>query len=146
MRKDYLPVYASDKDQCKGYRDGIDEHTELPVAIQGNRTWSGLGCPDPPLHPQPVIRRGEPKEGKDHHLQTDSRNDGTVAGLQQIGLVGACTGGDGATNGLNKQARDIGGDEDVGVLGRRDSRKGRVERQADVFEGDVDGDADERRA
>jgi hypothetical protein len=49
----------------------------------------------------------------------------------------------GTANSLHTQARDVEWDENKGVQVGADARQGRVEREADVFERQVDGDADE---
>lgn len=48
-----------------------------------------------------------------------------------------------APDGLHAQARDVERDEDEGVAVGADARQGRAERETDVLERQVDGDADE---
>lgn len=52
----------------------------------------------------------------------------------------------GTANSLHTQARDVEWDKNKGVQIGADARQGRVEREADVLERQVDGDADEGRA
>lgn len=54
-------------------------------------------------------------------------------------------GGDAAADGLHDEAGQVGGEEDARVPHGPDAREGRVERQGDVLEGQVDGGADEGR-
>ena len=52
-------------------------------------------------------------------------------------------GGQRAADGLHEQARHVERDEDEGVQARAHAREARAEGEAEVLEGEVDGDAEE---
>lgn len=65
-----------------------------------------------------------------------------VARVEEALVGGARGRGDGAADGLDEEARDVKGDEDDGVPLGAEAGEGRVQRGAQVLEGEVDGDAD----
>ena len=98
-----------------------------------------------PAHPEPVIRAHNSERHENHNLEGDARDDGVVPAIQQLAVVAVGRGGERAADGLDEQARDVGGQEDDGVPAGPDARDGRVEVEADVLEGQVDAGADHGR-
>ena len=80
---------------------------------------------------------------KNHNLENNTGDDDAVAVLQQVVLVASRGGGDAATDGLDDEARDVGGDEEQGVPLRGDDAEVRVDGAHDVLDGQVQADADE---
>lgn len=72
-----------------------------------------------PPDPDDVVG-AERAEGEQHHdLQHDARDDEVVARRQQRGVVPARGGRDAAADGLDDEAREVGGEEDARVPGGR---------------------------
>ena len=78
------------------------------------------------------------------NLQHDPRDDDIVAGIQDIQVArvaGGC--GEPAADGLQRDAAEVDGDEDPGVLPGLEAREGLVEAEDDVLEGQVDAGGEE---
>ena len=94
-------------------------------------------------HAEIIIRHRRPKPRQHHDLQHNARNNAPIPMHHQTGILERRAGRQRAADGLDEQARDVERDKDERVQARRDARQRRVERQADVLEGQVDGDAHE---
>lgn len=97
-------------------------------------------------HPEPVIDAQPAEDSQHHDLQADAGDDGVVPAVEQLLVVAPRGGGDATADGLDDQARQVGGQEEAWVPLGVEAREGRVEREGDVLERQVDGDADERWA
>lgn len=105
----------------------------MPGSQGVGRSLRRLTTGDPPLDAQEVVDAHHAKEAEDGGLQGDTGDDDAVAREQQLRLVVPGGRGEAAADGLQDQARDVGGDEDERVQARADAREGRVEGQGDVL-------------
>lgn len=110
---------------------------------QGELGGRGVGAAHVPRRAGEVVGGQGAKDGEDEDLQDDAGDDGAVAVLEQLGVRVAGGGGDAAPDGLDDEAREVGGQEEARVPARRDAREPRVEVQRGVLERQVDGHADE---
>lgn len=94
-------------------------------------------------HANIVISAKKSKDDEHDDLQRNTGNDGAVAALLKLAVGLASCSGDAASDGLDDEAAQVGGEEDDWVPARGDAGDGRVEVDGDVLEGEVDGDADE---
>lgn len=94
-------------------------------------------------HANIVVGAEEAKDDEDDDLQRNAGDDGAVAALLELAVGLASGSGDAASDGLDDEAAQVGGEEDDWVPARGDAGDGRVEVDGDVLEGEVDGDADE---
>lgn len=144
-----LPVDAPKQDGTVRTGDGVDKHPELAVRPERLGLGIGLVGADPLPDPDVVVGRHDAEEDQDDHLERDAGDDGLVAVVDEleVGVVagGAGAGREGAADGLDEQAGHVGRHEDEREQVRADAGERRVQRQADVLEGEVDGDADQRR-
>ena len=137
------PIDASDENGRIGAPNGTHKLAKVAVSPEGQ-----LGGGRPPggnVLPlaQEVVSAEAAKDGEDEDLEDDAGDDGAVARLREGGPAAAGGGRDAAPDGLDDEARQVGGQKDARVPRRRQARQGRVEVQRDVLEGEVDGDADE---
>lgn len=138
-------VDAPDQDARVGAGHGVEEEAEPLVRPQPRRVRAGLAGPEPAPRPPEVVRAHEPEAQEHDDLQRDADDDDPVADEEQVRVVGAGGGGQGAADGLQDQARHVGRHEDDGVQTRPNAGERRVEREDHVFERQVDGDADQCR-
>lgn len=138
-----VPVYTADQDRHIGARDAERKGAKLGVMPQGELGGRGVGAAHVPRRAGEVVCGQGAKDGKDEDLQDDAGDDGAVATLEQLGVRVAGGGGDAAPDGLDDEAREVGGQEEARVPMRRDAREPRVEVQRGVLERQVDGHADE---
>lgn len=141
-------VDAPDQDAEVGAQDGVEEQAGPPVAPEGEGAGGQdvfLATLERAAHPHQVVRGHGAEAEQDGDLEGDADDDDAVAGEQQGGVVGLGRGGEAAADGLQDQARDVGGDEDERVQPRPDARERRRKRQHRVLERQVDGDAQQRR-
>lgn len=141
-----IPVNTTDQDGGESTSNTTNKKTEFAVLPESDSCRIGLGAFQVFAQAKVVIR-AQDAEAKEHDdLQDDTRNDGTVAAVEK-GLVVTLGGrGNTASDGLDNETREIGGEEDARVPLRCKAGDLRVEVEGDVLEGQVDGDADEGRA
>lgn len=139
-----IPVDASDQDDEVSTRDGIAELLKVGVIPELPPVCAlSLRARKPLPHSDIVVRAEDTKRNEHDDLQRNTRNDGSVAALLQLAVGLAAGSCDAATDGLDDEAAQIGGEEDERVPARGDAGDGGVEVDGDVLEGEVDGDADE---
>lgn len=112
---------------------------------RGQSVGRRLAAAHPPAHAAVVVGAQGAEAGEHGALQGDAGDDDAVARQQQGRVVEAGGGGEAAADGLQHQARDVGRHEDQRVQARAQARQRRAQRQRDVLQRQVDGDADQRR-
>lgn len=96
--------------------------------------------------PQEVVGAEHAKGAKKSSLESNAGDDDVVARVEELGRVAARRSGQSTTDSLQDQTRDVGRDEDERVEPRLDAGDLRVDRQDNMLEREIDGDADEGRA
>lgn len=139
-----IPVDASDENDEESTRHGIAELLKVGVvpelpAIGALSLRTSHVLP----HANIVVGAKEAKDDEHDDLQRNTGDDGAVAALLKLAVGLASGSGDAASDGLDDEAAQVGGEEDDGVPARGDAGDGGVEVDGDVLEGEVDGDADE---
>lgn len=139
-----IPVDASDQDNDESTRHGITELLKVGVVpeLPSIRPLS-LRASHVLPHTNIVIGAKESKDDENNDLQRNTSDDGTITALLKLAVGLSSGSGDAASDGLDDEAAQVGGEEDDWVPARGDAGDGRVEVDGDVLEGEVDGDADE---
>lgn len=142
MRRN-LPVDATSKDGNESSRDRESKKSEIPALPDPQRLRVRVSTSHVLPHPQPVIHSEPTKKSQHDDLKANTGDDGVVAAVEELLVVLAGCCGDAAADGLHDQAGQVGGEEDAREPLRLDARERGVEREGDVLEREVDGDADE---
>lgn len=138
-----IPVNATDQNRRISTHDPKHKHPKLSIPPQRQLLRLSRTTPQMLPRPQEVIRAENAKDSEDQDLQHYTGDDGAVTVLLELGFRVACCGGDASADGLDDEAAEVGGEEDSGIPLGRDAGELGAEVEGDVFEGEVDGYADE---